>query len=150
VEEALEFEIGGSGGSPPLREVLRRKCIRAGAEAHYVQGRWFERISLATPSLKRLASGYAFECGGRKDVLERGAAWLLARGRFCQGPTYAADVAVFEMNAGVDCWRFLGTAVGRAGNAAANGLPKTSMSGSSFHSRCSRRGQPQMVWVHRR
>src|SRR5712664_2221233 len=135
VEEALEFEIGGSGGFAAVARRFRSESVfGAGAETDDVPGESGSSNVFGDAIGKALGErDHAFERGGREDVLERGTHSGQRECIACQGSADAADVAVFERNAGGDALGdFFGHAVSGAGNAAADGFADDEHVGIEF------------------
>ena len=75
MEETLEFEIGGSSGFAAIaRRFLAKRVFSAAAEAGDVPGERCGANVFRDAIVEALGErNHVFECGGRKNVFERGA-----------------------------------------------------------------------------
>src|SRR5580693_3554239 len=125
MEEALEFEVGGSGGFAAVTRGLGDEGVfGAGPKSDYVPGKMVRANFVGDSVVEALGErDHAFECGGREDVFERGPHGRKRERVAGERATDAADVAVFEMDApGNALGDFFGDAESGGGNAAADGF----------------------------
>src|SRR5216684_3299342 len=135
VEEALEFEVGGSGGFAPVAGRFGGESVfGAGAELDDVPRKMVRANFTGDAVVKALCErNHAFECGGREDVFESGAHGGQRERVTGERTADAADVAIFEMNAGGDALgNFFGDAERGAGNTAADGFAEDEHVGIEF------------------
>src|SRR5580700_10121989 len=125
MEEALEFEISGSGGFAPIARRVRSKSIfRSSAQASDIPGKTAGANLFGDDVREAIGKrDHVPKRRGREDVFERRA----HRGqRECVAGECAADAAnvyIFKMKPSSDALRdFFRNTIGGARNAAGDGL----------------------------
>src|SRR5260370_7222697 len=135
VEEALKFEIGGSGGFAAVARRFGGKGVfGAGAELDHGPGKIVGTNFIGDAVVETLGQrNHTIECGGREDVFERGTHGGQRERVSCERPPNAADVAVLKMNSrGNTLGDFFGDAESGAGNAASDGFAEDEHVRSEF------------------
>src|SRR5713226_5735761 len=122
VEEAFEFEVGGSGGfAAAARRFRGESILGASAELDDVPRKMVRANFIGDAIVETLGErDHVFERGGGEDMFEGGAHGVERKRVAGKRTADAADVAIFEMDAGGDALgNFFGDAKSGARNATA-------------------------------